>query len=387
MNNTKLGGALIGYGLKRNGVEHRVMFDKPIHNTITKHCLNNLLMFNGGNGLASDNLQGNMLSLLVKSEAASGRYGVFNFSALGSNGSSTSTDDVALKDRKSDYTSTKKGGVGWCGTSIDSANAIMNIRISHKHIISSSFTIREIGWFNRIYPDGEYSLSARVVLDKPLDVEDGDEFYSIYELHVGFQDVEVIDDFFGLGPAIVTNGCFVTNNSSDITPNFPAINTSGNPYLNQTAWSNPGTYAYDMAPVYRPPYLTAQGSYTSYGRTTYFPYSFYENAGAIMNFFTTNVPKFKPFLYNYIHQRPGVFLSDLSVKPYTIDSFYRDICINVSSSAFSSPIYAISFLGSFVRFGSYNENNEFVPRTIQPTNNYRFTIRQSWSTDLLSPTA
>lgn len=33
----KLGGALIGYGIKkRNGEEKKVIFDKPIHNTITK---------------------------------------------------------------------------------------------------------------------------------------------------------------------------------------------------------------------------------------------------------------------------------------------------------------------------------------------------------------
>lgn len=109
----KLGGALIGYGIKkRNGEEKKVIFDKPIHNTITKSCLNNLLTFDGTNATPTTNLTGNYLSLFVKSAQASERYGVFNSSALGDGTGETSVNDTELKHRVTDVTSTKKTGSG-----------------------------------------------------------------------------------------------------------------------------------------------------------------------------------------------------------------------------------------------------------------------------------
>ena len=177
----KLGGSLIGYAIKHNGTFRKVLFDKPIHNTITKSCLQNLLQWNGSDALCTTDITGNYLSLFAKSSETSNRYGTFNFSALGNDNTPTTVDDVMLYNQIGSYTSTKMSGDGWCGSTIDGNSAIIRTRISHIHTITDTFTVREIGWFNRIYPDGSYSLSARVVLDKPVNVEPGDEFYSIYQ--------------------------------------------------------------------------------------------------------------------------------------------------------------------------------------------------------------
>ena len=179
--NAKLGGCLIGYGLKKkNGEFTKVIFDKPIHNTITKHCLNNLLMFNGDNTLPSNNNGHNVAnneSIFVKSANTSERYGVFDHCGLGNGTGTTDVNDTELKNLIGEITRTKKSGSGWCGTTIDSASANIKLRISHTHNITNNFTITEIGWFNRIYPSGEFTLSSRVQLDIPITVENGDTFF------------------------------------------------------------------------------------------------------------------------------------------------------------------------------------------------------------------
>jgi len=374
---TSLGGHLIGYGIKKkNGDVKRVMFDKPIHNTITKHCINNLLRFNGTDASPTANDVGNYLSLFVKSSETSDRYGVFNFCQLGDGTGTTDVNDTTLKHAVGELTSTKKTGSGWCGTTTVFADALLKERISHVHTITEDFTVREIGWFNKIYPDGEVTLSARVQLDIPVDVTVGDEFYSIYEISMGFQGVERFDDFFGLGPGYKVNagissgwGNYPGSNFSNLM--FPYINTSGLPWM-QTGQNARG------APAARPPWmgLRSVGTHGS-NAELYTPFTIYK----------FDYDKWLPFKQQTFTTQVDVSYANATctVKPYTMDSFYRDVEFMLSPSYFGSGIYAIILNGTMYRFGTFDENDTFTPTPITINSTVKFTVRQSWSTDLLTP--
>lgn len=377
----KLGGALIGYGIKkRNGEEKKVIFDKPIHNTITKSCLNNLLTFDGTNAQPStSNNIGNYLSLFVKSSQASERYGVFNSAALGDGTGETSVNDTELKHQVTDATSTKKAGAGWCGTIIENENAIIKLRISHTHVISENFVVKEIGWYNQKWQELVYSLSARVHLDEGIPVENGDEFYSIYELTIQFQDVERFSDFAGLG----VGGYKVNAGIQEYNAlyYFPTIDNNGNPIGCGTSFNNP-----QWSPVIWPAYMY------------YKKISTYSNAGKSGIVFGTNDKnKLKPFtinsgygFFNVLSNRGAVVSAveeTFTIKDYVTDSFYRDLETLFTFPQSSNQYYGFLCNGTFYRFGTFDEQDNFTPTPITINGALKITSRQSWSTEYLTPSA
>lgn len=375
----KLGGALIGYGIKkRNGEEKKVIFERPIHNTITKHCLNNLLKFNGTNGICSSNLKGNYCSLFVSSNETHDRYGVFNSCCLGNGTGETSVNDTDLKNRISTQTTTKKTGSGWCGTSYDTANALIKLRVSHIHSITQDFTIKEIGWYNAILDGGtlNYTLSSRVQLDTPVNVENGDEFYSIYEITISFQGVERFDGFAGAYSGIKTNS-IIENYLSSGYP-FPTIDTNG----------------YAVCPAYYTGYPGTSGD--AYGYAFLLPpwimssFSFGYNSRLFnIGYLGFNIDKLKPFTHD-THQggpmyRNGSLLSGLTVYDYVEDSFRRDFEF-IIGEGFVNNAYGIFVNGTLYRFGTFDENDNFTPSPVTINKALKIKTRQSWSTDLLTPT-
>lgn len=365
--NTKLGGYLIGYGIKKkNGEIKQVIFDKPIHNTITKHCLNNLLTFDGTDTTPTGNYLGNYLSLFVKSSQASERYGVFNSSALGDGTGSTNTNDGDLKHRVSDCTREKKTGSGWCGTYTDLyPNSIIRLRISHKHTITDSFTVKEIGWYNENYTNHQYLMTARVILDYPVPVEAGEEFYSIYELHLtvdprtkfNIAGYEGIKEAFGVPCratyAYDTQNYFPTHNENCIPSIGDKMDKSCSffPIYLATRSANPYNGAYEKQNWLKDPGLKtdAPGSY----------------------WYTTN--NFNALNYT------------ANVKPYVADSFYRDVDF-VFSKTWTNDLWGFAFLGTLYRFGTFS-GDTFTPSTVQIDSALKITVRQSWSTDQLAPSA
>lgn len=380
--NAKLGGCLIGYGLKKkNGEFKKVIFDKPIHNTITKHCLNNLLTFDGTDAQPTANYTGNWLSLFVKSSQTSNRYGVINSCCLGDGTGETLVNDTDLKHRVSAQTTTKKTGSGWCGTTFDNNNAIIKLRISHTHAISQDFTIKEIGWYNAINESGvlNYTLSARVQLDEFIDVENGDTFYSIYELSISFQDVEKFSDFAGLG----VGGYKVNAGNNDGNAYFPLIDENGVPTGHGT--SNIQRFC----PVIYPPYMVnVKISTSSYGA--------YDHSSVC--FGTNDIDKKKPFIVPQGYGQYGFFnfggnrgavtsASDeiITYKSYTADSFRRDYDVVFTFPSSSNLYYGFICNGTFYRFGTFDESDNFTPTPVTINGALRLTVRQSWSTDLLTP--
>ena len=368
----KLGGYLVGYGIKkRNGSEMKVMFDHPLHNTITKHCLNNILTFDGTDAVPSSNNENNWMSLFIKSSGTSERYGVLNYCALGDGTGPSSTDDNDLKHRVTAYTDVKKTGNDWCGTYWDDPNAIVTLRVAHAHTISSSFTVKEIGWYNRFYGTDNYELSARVVLDNPVSLESGDEFYTIYQINWGFQGVERFNDFAGLGPGYTTNAASIQTyrSSNDIWWTFV-------PYINENGVSTIGSGRdYRNACVFfQPPWVNI-----GYGTRTV----------------TSDWNKNKDILIGSIYSGSNVlsnYMNNGSIiytpKPYTTDSFYRDIEITLNPDMIpTGDIYGFVINLTYYRFGTFDVGDNFTPTPVRLNGTLKCTVRQRWATDLLSPSA
>lgn len=367
----KLGGYLIGYGLKKkNGDFKQVIFDTPIHNTITKHCLNNLLMFNGTNAVPTGNYTGNYMSIFVKYNGTCDRYGVFDHCGLGSRTGNTDINDTGLKNLVGEITRTKKTGNGWCGTIIDSPNACVKLRISHTHNITNDFAISEIGWFNRIYPSGEFTLSSRVQLDTPVTVESGDTFFSIYEIVIAWQGIERFSDLAGLGSGYKVNGI----NVGDSRIGLPLIDTNGNPYSGATHSGGSG-YSYPRPKIFMPWSINQPIGPGD------FRYQYICKLGADYNkllSFSGSTPS---------SPTDGSKISNIVIHDYIQDTYYRDFEFVCSPDFFDANTYGIFANGTLYRFGTFDENDNFTPTPITINSALKIKVRQSWSTDLLQPSA
>lgn len=353
---TKLGGRLVKWALKKKDGRY-IERGCNIHNTITKSCLNNLFEFNGPGSVIPNNNNDYLGSnLWVTASGTNNRYGVLNSCALGDGTGETSVNDTSLKNMRGAYTTTKKSG--WCGTINDFANNICKIRIAHMHTITDNFTIKEIGWFNRIYPDGVHTMSARVQLDEFIDVEAGDTFYTIYELQIQLT-LPYAVTLPILGKA-VCNEKLRTLGNSDFT--IPAIDSNGNGVVGVGNWGS-----VRMIPAYS---IGLWG----YGSDYSLNYSTLSNNNA------DNLITNTSWSNNY-----GVSPISHSVDSYQLDSFYRDYMIELAAPNLS--VYAIGVNGCSMRFGEYDGNNNFIPNPFDGSKALRFNMRQRISTDLLTPSA
>lgn len=356
--NLKIGGCLIGWALKKkDGRYFKKRFERPIHNTITKSCINNLFEFNGSGGTpsVSNDLYG--ANWLVAGSGSNNRYGVINFSALGDGTGDTSVDDVDLKHRVTDYTATKKGGDGFfCGYGYSVNDGYVWSRIAHEHTISNDFTIKEVGWFNRIYPAGAYTMSSRVQLDSPVPVESGDTFYTIYQITFNFvKDAEhVVLPYFGSAWHVVNGSAYDQNKRL-----IPMIST----------------YGYGIETENRAQYAAYAAHAPIYVNNTQFGYW--------GSSYPSNILSPGGLVYN---PNPSYFtLNSKTLKPYVQDSFYRDLEVLIAPP--NTPVYVLYLMRDVFRLGDFDENNNFVPNPWDGTKALKFTLRQRISTDLITPTA
>lgn len=352
--NLKIGGCLIGWALKKkDGRYFEKRFERPIHNTMTKSCINNLFEFNGSGGTPSVGNDKYGTNWLVAGSGSNNRYGIINFSALGDGTGDTSVDDVDLKHRVTDYTATKKPGNGFCGYGYNVNDGYVWSRVSHEHTISQDFTIKEVGWFNRIYPAGAYTMSSRVQLDSPVPVESGDTFYTIYQITFNFvKNAEHVTlPYFGSAWHVV-NGTVYDQSKRLI----PMIHTTG---YGIEAESRTGYSAH--APIYT--------DLLQFG---------YWGSNYPSNILTPSVPVHSPYATLFT-------VSSKNLKPYVQDSFYRDIEITIAPPGV--PVYVLYLMRDVFRLGDFDENNNFVPNPWDGMKALKFTIRQRISTDLLTPSA
>lgn len=352
---TKLGGSLIKWALKKKDGRY-IERDCNIHNTITKSCLNNLFEFNGpGTSVTSNINDYNGTNLWVTASGTNGRYGVLNSCALGNGTGETSVNDTQLKNKIGNYTVTKWNG--YCGSSHSYSDNVLTTRIGHVHTIADNFTIKEIGWFSRVYPDGIYSLSSRVQLDEFVDVEVGDTFYTVYEIRLQFPKPHSIT-VPKLGKAITLQKLYKYANVTGEV--FPWINSSGIGSYPANGGRNDGLLAY-------PSYVVDAPSLTS-----------------LFWYLTTDNAQVESLSSNPFFTTQTTFIAK-STKSYTLDSFYRDYEISVP--AVYVNIYTLCINGCILRLGEYDDNNNFVPNPYYMDKALKFTVRQRISTDLLTPAA
>lgn len=381
MSSYKLGGRLVGYGIKRNGVEHVFMLDKPIHNTITKSCLDNLLMYNGSNALPSGSgyttrvnqvIPSLFISIYDLTGAQCQRFGVFQFCALGNGTGATSVDDTDLHNRLTDYSNVAPtGSPSWNGGTLDSTNHTLTCRRSHTHTIASDMAVTEIGWFHRIYPSGAYSLSSRVVLDSPITLHSGDIFYTIYEWVVSITPRTEHSNWFGLGP-VVEFGMIGSLSNSGSSCSYPSVASSGVGEIT-SSYSNRNWPI--MEPVFTP--NVTGDSY---------------NVHPGINTIIIADKDTESMWGSYVTDGYTISFSDITgmvTSDYTPGSFYRERSFTVSPGfAGGNSIYSWFLNGTVYRFGKW-ENGVFTAMPFTPSSSdaYRITVRQSWSTDLLTPSA
>ena len=255
--NGNLEGYLVGYGIEhRDGSIDETWLKEPKHNTITKHMLNNLLMYNGSNALTtnwSDNA-----ALWVS--AGGTRTGVLNYGAYGDGNAATTTNDIALKNKRSEYSSTKKTGAPYCGSYANSRTGVFSLRVTYQFAAATEdIVVRELGIFHKVEPSGNYSLTARVVPDKPIAVLTGDTFYFTYQLNISFEHSYVYKNIDGNGMDLkkVLNVWFYRRDNSDYQSTdeygacFPGVKTTGVGGLANTGSSGESTNGCRAkAPIY-----------------------------------------------------------------------------------------------------------------------------------------
>ena len=378
--NGKLGGKLLGFDIERDGIKiQTVRFDNPIKNTVVKKCLDNLLMFNGTNSVPTANYVEAAASLFFNYSSNAGRWGVFNYSALGDGTGNTDVNDTDLKNRITGFTSTRVSGSGYCGTYYDTTNDIIKERIAHSHTIETDFNIREIGYFNRYWGTDIYELSSRIALDAPVPVQTGDVFTSIYEIDIYLQGEELITDFFGMGAVRKRNAIKRAANGYGIDGqcSLPTINSSGTVQYP----SNKGGAAPVFVPVYSQRNLL--NNYFVDAVVYMVP-----NVSKV-NQFTGHIPSFYCSDGDWYYSNGNV--AQRLVKDYTPGNFYRDATYKLSPdwASGSNSIYGLIVNGSVYAFGTLDSSNVFTNAPISKSTLEEWTIttRQSWSTDLLQPSA
>lgn len=214
-----------------------------------------------------------------------------------------------------------------------------------------------------------YTLSSRVQLEEFIDVEQGEEFYTIYEITISFQGIEKFDDLAGLGQGYKVNMFNIASqNNNDWKDSYsPSILNSG--YPDESIFNN-GQYC---RPIHKPIYLAKLG----------IPYQ----TLCLLQYNKSNINKLNPF---WAQTNMASFVNttneNVTVFDYVQDSFRRD-CEFVTAFDNITNVYSIVVNGTMYRFGDFDENDVFTPRTVTLNGAIKIKFRESWSTDLLTPTA
>ena len=370
----KLGGYLVGYGISHNNKKKfEKWLDKPKHNTITKYMLNGLLQYNGDNTVYNNNNGYWHNSVFIKGEGNAQTYvrtGVINYGAYGTGTGTTKVSDTDLKNRVSDFSTNRvcyndAYSTYYNGFYCDTTTRTHKYRIATNFgEVSQSVTITEVGLFHRIEPDGSYYMTARVELDEPITLEEGDSFYFIYEIHIKFSD----ENFIKI-PSINMYARKINNlYASDI--NTWSLNNNG------TGFSRISKYGDSILNF---------GSATGYGNKMpayLIPYTMFIYTSSSKKF----DGNFRPPNYDSSY---GTNTFSYTIEDYVVDSFQRDYNIELYPHfAPNKDIYALVINGEAYQFGDYNEQTGvFTPRPWHKNDNVsvKMKFRQSWSTDLLTP--
>ena len=389
----KLGGYLVGYGIeKSNGEKYEIWLDNPIHNTITKHFLNDLLQLDRTNAVTTDIGLTRAWFASPSANYSGVRKGVINFGAVGDGTGSTSVNDTDLKHRITGLSENRKSGTYYNGTYINSSQRLLKLRISYNFTnFDASYSIKELGIYSVV--NDIPLLSSRIQLENAINVESGDSFYFIYELNITFSQEEIIylpsinkylRKRFKTGIESPSDNSWTTNNY--VYGGFAGIGNTG--YPNDTYFYR---FQYFCAVCKFPYYYTGTEQLSYY--STYYPMSqriVYPVLNNSINYsFTPDFKQIGSSNYNISWANNSKDYCSRTVLDYVQDSFHRDSIITLNEQWCSdTDIYGFYQNGESYQFGDVIDD-VFTPSAWhKPSDTYlKLTFRQSWSTDLLSPTA
>lgn len=378
--NIKLGGELVGYGIKRrDGHVDETWLEKPIHNTITKYMLNALLQYNGDN--ATSNKEQDYRTVWARCYSTSSfgvRTGAINYAAYGDGTGETSTNDHELKNIISEYTSThittNRSYTGFiCLNNTEPVDPVLKFRTAYQFAAASEAqTIKEFGVFHKIEPNGVINMTARVVLDSPISLEAGESIFFVYEVTMSFTRRKYI--YLSNINKYVEKVFYCrgeNNNRQDFGRycGFPVSTSDNSIYLN---------YGRSKWPVF----LTYSSNFNSGSCYGLAGVSWLTNNNSAYTGFWTGTSG--PTGDNY----GSYILPTLTVKDYVQDSFRRDYELLINDLwADDTDINCFTINGDLYRFGDM-VGDIFTPSPWhKPSGKYlKITIRQSYSTDLLTPT-
>lgn len=396
---TYLGGKLVGIGkIRKTGeLEYRFL-EKPISNRIVNNGLDMIFSPNLTTNYVYNSSGGGIEpSWRSLGYSSGGIYGPLSFLAIGTGSTPTQFNDTGLQsiinlgDETYTY-NTNTSIVNGTGTNSPEFGHY-SFRITHQTAqMTSNVTIRELGWFGAYNGDTNYSIGngtpvmfARVVLDSPIELAQGEYLIVTYQLDEIDSNLTetVIDNFFDLkdpnGNTIkaVKKFCRYGNKSSGDWSWY-----IGGPYITTSASGTTGTNVWDG--IYFPYYMM---NYSAYGDT-----------GIVDSYYSTSPTKTFPANYaedssNMINFRRNIG-GDISyqILDYTclgLADKYRDYKITLGAYCPAmtgqpeayTDIYYLRIRGMNYRLG-YDDNGTWVPQALRKYANQQmsFTFRTRYYT-------
>ena len=365
-----LSGYLVGIGKVRADGSQEYHKIPPVKNMIVKQGLNNWLRYNGGNTKLNPRSQ---MSTIRNYPALN-----IDYCSYGTGGSSN--DFAAITDLESSQVTpynTKKTGTPYCGSSIFDTNKY-RLRVSHISPASSGdVSVKEIGYYTH-FSNGTNELFSRVVLPFTFNLNNGEQLITTYELVVQFPysfEVGLINstnlhDSSGVDLAaqfkMVTYCAAMETDSS----NFSTYASTGNVLHSISVGGEPGLFV----PIFQP---TDDEWYSE-------PMALYYSTSSSKNLPNNNTRDSSLSVRDFNNaDAPSVVCLD-----YTLDSFQRDILINVptfwpnmQNENAHTDIYYLNFLNFALRFG-HVVDGVFTPAAWRKYANKtaRFVYRQGVAT-------
>lgn len=430
INETTLHGLVVGLGVQhKDGSKDFKWLDKPIHNRIVQSGIDYLLTFNGSNSNYYDMVNYNgpnciynpWRRMLNGGESSTCSYnGALQYMAIGTDGTATEFTNTALGSQVGGYSETPAySTVPYNGFMVETRNTkTLHLRITLQSVaVENATTVREVGWFGKIYGQSVYPMFSRVVLPAPVELAAGEMLIVCYQLNVtlGWDEYELSSSL--LSGFLDSDGNQVRAYSKRIVNNFmtdanigkwlsstygggsttmPEYIISGNgsgSYNNSTStnlYSNSALNTTDNSQWYKyvmmPPFVRQTFAYNtdanSYGRPSWC---------LLYNISGNNVEPNPSATMVDPDSKYNSTIGSYTIADHESGTNYRDISVTVEPSWPNmdygyTDVYAVIYNGIVIKFGHYDttdpSNPVWVPKPWrkQYGERYEFTFRTQFST-------
>lgn len=398
-NETTLHGLLVGLGVEhKDGSKDFRWLDKPIHNRIVACGLDAYFQYNGSNSATTTSGSFDNRFLSSDKSGSSTVSGLLQWFAIGTDGTATRFDDTALRAQVGGYSSASTWyQTPYTGWRVNSDDTISTRMQNNSIAVDSPTTIREMGWFEKYYNVSPTTMVmfSRVVLDTPVHLEAGEKLLACYQLELTYNNLQETEV-----PSSFLTG--LLDSDGNQLRGFQSLRiyqeTSNNPVTRNT-WYSGGTRI--GAEVVSSSSLPITGSYMGtingfqhiapfkapYGSHNWngcIIYSRSTSGWSLPEQFARNTTYSSQQLNDSVNGENFEYAYPLDYVPGT---YYRDRRIVVSPSwpagnSSYKDVYAIGFNGLCMRFGHFDENNQWVAKPWRKEfgKRYEFIYRTKLST-------